>query len=177
MFPDSRPFMLSDLSLIIQTLAFLLISYAVYRKRESIVSHGKIAGVTFYLSLPAVFYMLYSRSRGITLPHYSPLLSLHMLLGILTIFTGILFVANRWKWKIKKYRTLKLSCEQKLFSSALQSICYFSGSFFPEYIRIFHYAKNIFFHISTALNITRRNRTCQFYILYYIRNLQNICFQ
>jgi uncharacterized membrane protein YozB (DUF420 family) len=108
MFPDSRPFMLSDLSLIIQTLAFLLISYAVYRKRESIVSHGKIAGVAFYLSLPAVFYMLYSRSRGLTLPHYSPLLSLHMLLGVLTIFTGILFVANRWKWKVKKYMDLEI---------------------------------------------------------------------
>jgi uncharacterized membrane protein YozB (DUF420 family) len=108
MFPDSRPFMLSDLSLIIQTLAFLLISYAIYRKRESIVSHGKISGVAFYLSLPAVFYMLYSMSRGITLPHYSPLLSLHMLLGILTIFMGIFFVANRWKWKVKKYMDLEI---------------------------------------------------------------------
>jgi uncharacterized membrane protein YozB (DUF420 family) len=108
MFPDSRPFTLSDISLLIETLAFLLLLFAVYRKRESIVSHGKIAGVAFYLALPAVFYMLYSRTRGLTLPHYNPLLSLHMLLGILTIFTGILFVTNRWKWKIKKYMDLEI---------------------------------------------------------------------
>lgn len=108
MFLGSRSFMLSDLSLIIQTLAFLLLLYAVYRKRESIVSHGKVARFAFYLTLPAVFYMLYNRVRGLTLPNYNSLLSLHMLLGVLTIFTGILFVTNRWKWKVKKYMDLEI---------------------------------------------------------------------
>ena len=51
MFPDSRPLMLSDLSLIIQTLVFLLILYAVYIKRKSISKHGKIAGAAFSLVL------------------------------------------------------------------------------------------------------------------------------
>jgi len=31
-----------------------------------------------------------------------------MLIGILTIFTGILFVTNRWKWKVKKYMDLEI---------------------------------------------------------------------
>jgi uncharacterized membrane protein YozB (DUF420 family) len=70
--------------------------------------HGKIAGVAFYLALPSIFYMLYSRARGLTLPYYNSLLGLHMLLGILTIFTGILFVTNRWKWKVKKYMDLEI---------------------------------------------------------------------
>jgi uncharacterized membrane protein YozB (DUF420 family) len=108
MFPDSRPLMLSDLSLIIQTLVFLLILYAVYIKRKSISKHGKIAGVAFYLALPSVFYMLYSRSRtrGLAMPDYHSLMGIHMILGILSIFLGILFVANRWKWKGKKYMDL-----------------------------------------------------------------------
>jgi len=108
MFLDSRPFMLSDISLIIQTLAFLLLLYAVYRRRESIINHGKIARFAFYLILPSVFYMLYNRSRGFILPYYNSLLSLHMLLGILTIFTGILFVTNQWKFKVKKYMDLQI---------------------------------------------------------------------
>ena len=77
-------------------------------KRKSMAKHGKIAGVAFYLALPSVFYMLYSRARGLTLPYYNSLLGLHMLLGILTIFTGILFVTNRWKWKVKKYMDLEI---------------------------------------------------------------------
>lgn len=108
MFLGSRPFMLSDLSLLIQILAFSFLVYAVYRRRESIASHGKIAAIAFYLALPAVFYMLYSRIRGLTLPYYNSLLSLHMLLGIMTIITGILFVTNRWKWKVKKYMDLEI---------------------------------------------------------------------
>jgi hypothetical protein len=100
--------MLSDLSLIIQTFAFIFLLYAIYIKRKSIVKHGKIARFAFYLSLPAVLYMLYSKSRGLTLPYYNSLLWLHMLLGILTIFTGILFVTNQWKWKVKKYMDLEI---------------------------------------------------------------------
>lgn len=106
MFPDSRPFMLSDLSLMIQTTAFVFLLYAIYIKRKSIVKHGKIARTAFFLALPAVFYMLYSKSGGFTLPYYNSLLGIHMLLGILTLFTGILFVTNQWKWKVKKYMYL-----------------------------------------------------------------------
>lgn len=108
MFPDSRSLTLSDLSLLIQILSFLLFLYAVYIKRKSMAKHGKIAGVAFYLALPSIFYMLYSRARGLTLPYYNSLMSLHMLIGILTIFTGILFVTNRWKWKVKKYMDLEI---------------------------------------------------------------------
>lgn len=108
MFLGSRPFMLSDLSLLIQILAFSVLVYAVYRRRESIVSHGKTATIAFYLALPAVFYMLYNRARGLTLPYYNWVLSLHMLLGIITIITGILFVTNQWKWKVKKNMDLEI---------------------------------------------------------------------
>lgn len=108
MFSGSRTFMLSDLSLLIQVSAFFVLTYAVYRRKKSITRHGKIASVAFYLALPAVFYMLYNRARGLTLPYHNWVLSLHMLLGIMTIFTGILFVTNQWKWKIKKYMDLEI---------------------------------------------------------------------
>lgn len=108
MFPDSRFLTLSDLSLLIQILSFLLFLYAVYIKRKSMAKHGKIAGVAFYLALPSIFYILYSKARGLTLPYYNSLMGLHMLIGILTIFTGILFVTNRWKWKVKKYMDLEI---------------------------------------------------------------------
>ncbi len=74
--------------------------------KESIVKHGKLSGTAFYLALPSVFYMLYSRARGLTLSYYDSLLGLHILLGILSILLGILFVTNRWKWKGKKYMDL-----------------------------------------------------------------------
>jgi len=108
LFPDSRFLTLSDLSLLIQILSFLLFLYAVYIKRKSMAKHGKIAGVAFYLALPSIFFMLYSKARGLTLPYYNSLMGLHMLIGILTIFTGILFVTNRWKWKVKKYMDLEI---------------------------------------------------------------------
>jgi uncharacterized membrane protein YozB (DUF420 family) len=81
---------------------------SVYIKRKNISKHGKIAGVAFYLALPSVFYMLYSRSRtrGLAMPDYHSLMGIHIILGILSIFLGILFVANRWKWKGKKYMDL-----------------------------------------------------------------------
>ncbi|HIH75053.1 MAG TPA: hypothetical protein HA306_07730 [Methanosarcina sp.] len=100
--------MLSDLSLLIQISAFFLLIYAVYRRRKSIASHGKIASVAFYLVLPAIFYMVYNRAQGLTLPYYNWILSFHMLLGIMTIITGIIFVTNQWKWKIKKYMDLEI---------------------------------------------------------------------
>ncbi len=108
MFLGSRPSMLSDLSLLIQILAFSFLLYAIYRRKESLASHGKIASIAFYLALPAVLYMLYSKSKGLTLPDYNSLLGLHMLLGILTILTGILFVTNQWKWKIKRNMDLEV---------------------------------------------------------------------
>lgn len=108
MFLGSRPFMLSDLSLLIQILAFSFLLYAIYRRKESLASHGKIASIAFYLALPAVLYMLYNKSRGLALPNYNSLLSLHMLLGILTILTGTLFVTNQWKWKVKRNMDLEI---------------------------------------------------------------------
>jgi uncharacterized membrane protein YozB (DUF420 family) len=75
---------------------------------STLASHGKIASIAFYLALPAVFYMLYNKSRGLTLPNYNLLLGLHMLLGILTILTGTLFVTNQWKWKVKKNMDLEI---------------------------------------------------------------------
>jgi uncharacterized membrane protein YozB (DUF420 family) len=100
--------MLSDLSLLVQALAFSFLIYSVYRRRESIASHGKIASIAFYIALPAIFYMLYSKAGGFILLYYNWILSLHMFLGIMTIITGILFVTNQWKWKIKKYMDLEI---------------------------------------------------------------------
>lgn len=108
MFLGSRLITLSDISLLIQVLAFFLLLYALYKKNESIVNHGKTAKIAFYLALPSVVYMLYKRSQGFNLPDYSLLLNLHIFLGILTIILGVLFVSNQWKWKGKKYMDLEI---------------------------------------------------------------------
>jgi uncharacterized membrane protein YozB (DUF420 family) len=108
MFLGSRLITLSDISLLIQVLAFFLLLYALYKKNESIVNHGKIAKIAFYLALPSVVYMLYKRSQGFNLPDYNLLLNLHIFLGILTIILGVLFVSNQWKWKGKKYMDLEI---------------------------------------------------------------------
>jgi uncharacterized membrane protein YozB (DUF420 family) len=100
--------MLSDLSLMIQAFAFVFLLYAIYTKRKSVSKHGKIARTAFFLALPAVFYILYSKANGFTLPYFNSLLGMHMLLGTLTILTGILFVTNQWKWKVKKYMDLEI---------------------------------------------------------------------
>ncbi|HII02987.1 TPA: hypothetical protein HA351_15490 [Methanosarcinaceae archaeon] len=55
------------------------------------------------MALPSVFYMLYSASLGIFLPAYGWLLTLHRVIGFLTLILGIIFVTNQWKWKGKKY--------------------------------------------------------------------------
>jgi uncharacterized membrane protein YozB (DUF420 family) len=106
MFPFTSSFTLSDLSLLVQVLAYATLLYAVYRRKVSIKKHGNFARISFYLLLPSVIYMLYSRSRGFTLPNYDSLLGVHILLGILSIILGILFVTNQWKWKGKKYMDL-----------------------------------------------------------------------
>jgi len=74
LFPDSNLFTLSNLSLLTQILVFLLVLYGVQMTKESIVKHGKLSGTAFYLALPSVIYMLYSRARGLTLPYYDSLL-------------------------------------------------------------------------------------------------------
>jgi uncharacterized membrane protein YozB (DUF420 family) len=106
MFPFTRPFMLSDLSLLVQILALAILFYAVYSRKEGIIKHGNIARIAFSLLLPSVLYMIYSRSRGFALPNYEPILGIHILIGTLSIILGIVFVTNQWKWKGKKYMDL-----------------------------------------------------------------------
>ncbi len=72
--------------------------------------HGKIAGIAFFLAVPSIIYMLYSASKGLALHNYGFILILHRLLGIVTIFFGILFVGNQWKWKKKIHMDLGLLC-------------------------------------------------------------------
>lgn len=55
------------------------------------------------MSLPSVFYMIYSASLGTSLFAYEWILTLHRILGFLTLIFGIIFVTNQWKWKGKKY--------------------------------------------------------------------------
>lgn len=131
MFIDSRPLTLSDLSLLMQSLIFILLLYSIYRKKGSIAKHGKIAGVAFYLALPSILYMMYSRSKGFTLLYYDSLLSLHMLLGTLAIIIGILFVTNQWKWKGKKYMDLGIILWAGTFLLGLTVYLLLFGLIFP----------------------------------------------
>ncbi|AEH60283.1 conserved hypothetical protein [Methanosalsum zhilinae DSM 4017] len=106
--------MLADVSLILQILALIILVYSILkfkrsnRKKEDIDTHGKIASIAFALVLITVVYMAYSAynlfqlwiSVGVSLT--TPivmLVSLHGLLGVITLIFAALFVANRWKWK------------------------------------------------------------------------------
>ena len=97
---------LSDLSLLDQIIAFLILMYALFRKRTSISMHGKIAGIAFFFVIPSIIYMLYSASKGLSLHYYGFILTLHRLIGIITLLFGILFVGNQWKWKKKMHMDL-----------------------------------------------------------------------
>ncbi|MGB9927961.1 MAG: hypothetical protein ACPK85_06095 [Methanosarcina sp.] len=98
--------MLSDLSMIMQIISFLVLIYAIYTKQVDVLRHGKLASIAFYFALPSIIYMLYSRSRGFELPDYNSILGLHIILGVFTIFFSIIFITNQWKWKGKKYMDL-----------------------------------------------------------------------
>ncbi|MBN2489100.1 MAG: hypothetical protein JXA98_08735 [Methanosarcinaceae archaeon] len=108
--PGLGIFNISDLSLLDQTIAFLVLMYALFRKRTSISMHGKIAGIAFLLAVPSIIYMLYSGSKGLVLNYYGFILTLHRLLGILTILSAIMFVGNQWKWKKKIHMDIGLLC-------------------------------------------------------------------
>jgi uncharacterized membrane protein YozB (DUF420 family) len=54
--------------------------------------------------------MIYSASLGLSLPAYGWLLTLHRILGFLTLILGIIFVTNQWKWKGKKYMDVGVLC-------------------------------------------------------------------
>ena len=99
--PGLGTFTLSDFSLFDQIIAFLILMFALFKKRTSISMHGKIAGIAFFLVVPTIIYMLYSVSKGFALDYHGFILTLHRLLGIVTILFGILFVGNQWKWKKK----------------------------------------------------------------------------
>lgn len=66
--------------------------------------------MAFILILPSVLYMFYSAGRGLTLPYWGWLLTVHRLLGSLTLVFGLLFVTNRWQWKRKKYMDAGFIC-------------------------------------------------------------------
>ncbi|MDD4498617.1 MAG: hypothetical protein PHV51_10850 [Methanosarcinaceae archaeon] len=96
--------------MLMQALSFLVLLYALAKKKDSLRLHGRVSGMAFILALPSVFYMLYSSGRGLVLPYWSWLLLLHRLLGTLTLGFGLLFVTNRWKWKGKKYMDAGFFC-------------------------------------------------------------------
>lgn len=98
---------ISTLSLIIQILSFTILLFAAYKRKEDILMHGRLAKIAFFIALPSFLYMIYSRANGFNLPYYNSILGMHILLGTLTIFIGILFIANQWRWKGKNYMKLE----------------------------------------------------------------------
>lgn len=110
LFSDSSPFILSDLSMFLQAVSFLVLLYALAKKKDSLTLHGRIAGIAFILALPSVLYMLYSSVRGLTLPTGGGVLAIHKLFGTLTLIFGLLFVTNQWRWKGKRYMDLGMLC-------------------------------------------------------------------
>lgn len=99
---------ISTLSLVIQIISFAILLFAAYKRKEDVPMHGKLARIAYFIALPSFLYMIYSRVNGFILPNYSSILGMHILLGTLAIFFGILFIANQWRWKGRNYMKLEI---------------------------------------------------------------------
>jgi hypothetical protein len=105
-FLSSRPIILSDVSFIVQIIAFMLLLYSITKVKIDLVNHGVIARLSFSVAIISIIYMIYSSIRGFSTSLPSDIQSImfiHKLLGFAAIVFGILFVFNQWKWKVKKY--------------------------------------------------------------------------
>jgi len=98
----SRPITLSDVSLIVQVLVFVLLIYSITRVKTDLSKHGKIATFSYLGAFISISYMVYSSIHG-TIPSYlQSTMLVHKILGFVAVILGILFVSNQWKWKVKK---------------------------------------------------------------------------
>lgn len=111
MFLGSRPIIVSDISFIIQVIAFTVLVYSITKVRRDLPGHGRFATFSLSLSLLSILYMIYSSVRGFSanLPaDMQFILLIHKLLGFIATILGILFAFNQWKWKVKKNMVVSL---------------------------------------------------------------------
>lgn len=101
---------LSNLSLFLQVLAFLMLIYAIKQKTEGIDKHARGASLAVYTIIPTILFMFYSISQGFQLASYGIVLILHRLLGSIVILFIILFVTNRWRFKKKVHMDIAAGC-------------------------------------------------------------------
>ncbi|WP_135606181.1 hypothetical protein [Methanococcoides sp. NM1] len=101
---------LSNLSLFLQIIAFLMLVYAIKMKTEGIDQHARGASLAVYTIVPSVLFMFYSISQGFQLASYGIVLALHRLLGSIVIIFIILFVTNRWRFKKKVHMDIATGC-------------------------------------------------------------------
>lgn len=94
---------LSNLSIFLQVVAFMMLLYAIKLKKESMEMHSRGAALAVFTILPSILFMFYSISHGFKLPSYVFVLPLHVFLGSIVIIFIILFVTNRWRFKKKIY--------------------------------------------------------------------------
>lgn len=92
---------LSNLSLFLQVIAFLMLLYAIKLKTQGIEQHARGAALAVFTIVPTVLFMFYSIAQGFQLASYGFVLALHRLLGFIVIIFIILFVTNRWRFKKK----------------------------------------------------------------------------
>ena len=92
---------LSNLSLFLQVVAFLMLLYAIKLKAESMEKHARGAALAVFTIIPTILFMFYSIGQGFQLASYGFVLLLHRLLGSILIIFIILFVTNRWRFKKK----------------------------------------------------------------------------
>lgn len=99
---------LSDLSLTLQIVAFLMILYSIKLKKEGLEEHGRAASLAAYVMIPSILFMFYSISLGLSLPDYEIVIGLHRLLGAITLVFIGLFVTNQWKFKKKVHMDIAI---------------------------------------------------------------------
>lgn len=92
---------LSNLSLFLQVIAFLMLLYAIKLKTQGIDQHARASALAVFTITPTVLFMFYSIAQGFQLASYGFVLLLHRILGSILLIFIILFVTNRWRFKKK----------------------------------------------------------------------------
>ena len=103
-FLDSRFMTFSEITLAVQIVAFVILLYGITNAKHNIPKHGKITTFAFIIAVLSILFMINSLLKGffVFLPmNFKILLFIHILLGFTTLFFGIVFISNQWRWKLR----------------------------------------------------------------------------
>ena len=123
----------SDISFILQIIAFVLLLVGVSKLKDSVSKHGNIIKIPYIILIITGIFMISSAInvlnlwlQGVSLPSFLILIPIHGFVGTLTLILGFLFVMNKWSWKTKKNMRIELALWILSFSGG--TLLYLLGS-------------------------------------------------